>query len=201
MLTSQISFLWTVEIFLSSLINVFSHSLRVLPSFASLWCKVLPFLRNQAVIISLELIFGGQAVGCVFPWEGEEAIGQGKRGRHRGRGVRREGCLSHSAHGRETVRVLPAASAPTGDPIRSSPPRQTHRVSPPSALTSAPARLAASPGKRRDRGELRTNKPGSGPRWVDSDFSFKPASSVVWLGSRNFCAVASNRSLWHTAAN
>lgn len=121
-----------------------SRSLRVVPSLASLWCKVLPFLRNQAVIISLELIFGGQAVGCAFPREGEEAIGQGKRGRHRGE----EGGVSVTLSARRRDLQSPTGSQSTH--WRSDPPRQNYRVPPESALTSEPAQLAA-PGASQEK--------------------------------------------------
>lgn len=107
--------------FLSPIINVLSLSLRVVLSFASLWHKVLPFLPNQAVIISLELIFGGQAVGCLLSLRGGRSYRAGKEGETPGgggRGVchteRTEERPSESY--RQPVHPLALPSSPTEPP-------------------------------------------------------------------------------------
>lgn len=165
---------------------------RGVPSFASLWRKVLPVLKQY--FIWLELIFRGQEIGCVLPGEGEEAIGQGKRGRH----WREEGGVSVTLSARRRARQSPNGSQSThwrSDPPRQKPSRFTLSLRPllrtssavkprsirsvagnvcaarrrayfPSPLTARLER-APRPLSKLDRWELRRNKPRFGTRWVD----------------------------------
>lgn len=153
-----------------------SHSLRVVSTIASLRCKVLQFLLNKAVFISLEHIFPGQEIGCSLAWKGEEARGREREGGDTGG---REGVgVSVTLSARRRHRQNPTGSQSTH--FRPDPPRQNHPGYPETALTSEPAqRCRRAPSGAQLQSLRRLPRPP-----VPSLWSERRVPSGSWTGVR-----------------
>lgn len=157
---------------------VSSHSLRVVLTIASLRCRVLQFLLNEVVVISLEHIFPGQEIGCTLAWKGEEARGREREGGDTGG---REGVgVSVTLSARRRDRQNPTGSQSTH--FSPDPPRQNHPGLPEPALTSEPAqrcRRAASGAQLQSLRRLQTRVVA-----VPSHWSERRVPSGSWTGVR-----------------